>query len=333
MIRYVVAILVALAALAAPAEAQERWRHQDSGISLPRRVGEMRLSQEQDASGGGNYDVILQYGDGNTPVTVYVYRSAYPNAAMWFERVRLAMNEHVGTGGAVAPRSFTLGGASAPNGLREETTMRGGATGVALAQIGEWIVKLRVSSSRLDQAGVAARIDQLLAAFEFARPTPAPLPLAVPGACEGGLPMRGERIGDVSSEALAGAAAFGIVGYAQARGRSGLAAEPGLWCRVTRSELPPRYGTLYRRRDGTGWVALFGDSGRAAAAWPSDVPGERVAYLWASTPASTQVVALYDALPDPNQALAIALPVVVGQGRGLVEIGTEGPRPGTGRKN
>jgi|GEM_PF-3381139 len=332
MFRTVLAAGLACALLAAPVSAQDReWRHEASGISLPRQIGDMRVGRVQDASDGGNYDVIVHLGDSDTVVTLYVYRSAYPNPALWYERTRLAMAETVGSDRVSAePRRFTLGNASAPNGLREEFdlprgsgTMRMNATAVAIAQVGEWMVKARISSRELDRAGIAARMDQLLGALRFARPPAASLPLTVPGPCDGGIPMRGRQLRDVTPEALAGAAAFGLVGYTQARGHGGLAAEPAQWCRVVATQLPARYGSLYRRRDGAAWVALLGDSGRAASSLASDVPGTAQAYVFASSPASTQVVAVYDSVPDPDSALPAAIPVVVGQQRGLVEVGAE----------
>lgn len=328
MYRYLVAFGLACAALAAPAAAQSggEWRHEGSGISLPRQIGEMSLSREQDASGGGNWDVILQYGSTDTPVTVYVYRSAFPNAALWFERTRLAMNEHVGSGSRdAAPRSFTFGGAPAPNGLREEIALQGGrSTAVAMAQVGDWMVKVRITSGSLDRTAITEAMGRLLGAFRFARPTPAPLPLTVPGPCTNDARMRGDPIRNGGPEAMA-AALFVVVGDADARGRSGLAAEPRLWCRAS-TELPVRFGTVYRRIDATGWVALLGDSGMAAAAGPVDIPGEVRAALYASRPASTSVVALYDGIPNPDRAIPVALPVVVGQARGLAEM-TIGPNP------
>jgi hypothetical protein len=337
MLRYFVAFGLACATLAGPAAAQggREWRHEASGVSLPREIGEMRIGQVQDASGGGNWDVIAQLGNGDTPVTLYVYRSAFPNPALWFERTRLAMNDHVGAGARdAAPRSFTLAGAPAPNGLREEIALPGGrATGVAIAQIGEWMVKLRITSNRLDVAGVTARMDQLLGALRFARPATSSLPLTVPGPCEGGLPMRGEQVRNVTPELLAGAAVFGVVGDAEARGHSGLAADPASWCRVVATQLPARFGSLYRRRDSTAWVALLGDSGRSASSMASDLPGRAQAYVFASSPASTQIVAVYDTVPDPDAAVPAAIPVVVGQARGLVEVGAERGRGGRQRKN
>jgi hypothetical protein len=326
MIRTLLALAFAAMLSATPAAAQDMWRHRESGISLPRAVGQMRLTQERDASGGGNYDVILQYGYERTPVTVYIYRSAYPNPALWYERTRLAMNEHVGSGHRdAAPRSFTLGGAPAPNGLREEIQLDPGhSTAIAMAQIGEWMVKVRITSASLDRTGIGEAMDRLLGAMQFARATPAPLPLVVPGPCEGDTRMAGRAItGTGSEEAVAAAAVFGLIGYGEARGIDGLAAHPDQWCRVTATRLPASLGSLYRRRLGNGWVALLGDSGIAAAAVPIDVPGRAQAALFASTTRSTQAVAVYDAMPDPDEAIILAIPVVTGERRGLVEVGAE----------
>lgn len=337
MLRHFAALALACAGLAAPASAQRGdWRHEGSGISLPRQIGEMRMGQVQGASGGGNFDVILQYGDGQTPVTLYVYRSAYPNAALWFERTRLAMNQHVGAGARdAAPRSFTLGGAPSPNGLREEIALPGNrATAVAIAQIGEWVVKARITSSRLDAAAVAQRMDQLLGALRFARPITRAAPLQVPQPC-GEMPrMEGRRLDPNAGNALAEGTVMGIVAYGQARGHTGLAAEPAAWCRDTSTQVPVQFGTVYRERDGTGWVALLGDSGRAAAAFRFDLPGSTRAGGYVSTPASTQVAAVYEGLPHPDAALPEMLPIVVGQARGIAEIGVNpgGARPGRERR-
>ena len=333
---YLFAALIAASAFATPAAAQgNRWRHQDSGISLPRSIGGMNLSREQDASGGGGHDVILRYAQGEDPITVSVYRASYPNAAIWFERVRIAMNMLAGAAGQAAnPRTFTLGGGQAPNGLREEIALpAGGATGVAIAQAGEWLVKVRITSSTLSSAALAERMDRIIAAVQFARPVPAPHPLVVPGPCGDGTPMRGRRIGNVDTQMHARASVFGLVAFGEARGMRGLAAEPAAWCRITNSAVPAQYGSIYRRRDGDGWVALLGDAGRSAAAGPIDLPGEARAGLYVNAPASTQVVAVYDGMPDPGEAVPVALPVVLDQARGIAEIGTERSARPARRKN
>lgn len=328
MIRFLVALAIAFAA--GPAVAQDMWRHDGSGISLPRTVGGLQLNQEQDASGGGGFDVILQYGDDDTAFTVYVYRSAYPNPALWFERTRMAMSTNVGAPvEGVAPESVTLGGASAPNALREDIAIPAGgrfrATSVAIVQAGEWILKARISSRTLDRGGVSAMMDELLGAARFAR-MPAPHPLLVPAPCTDSAAMNGDAVsGRPSDEALGAALVTGIVAMAQARGATGLAAEPAQWCREA-SQIPPQYAAIYRARSGGGWVALIGDSGRAVAAMP--IEGDRGAATFVSLPALTSVAALYDALPQADAAAVQAMPIVGGQARGLVEIGSGAERRG-----
>ena len=124
----------------------------------------MRVGEETEFGGAGRYDVVVQLGEATEPATLYVYRSAYPNPALWFDRVRTAMNRNVNAGGVQAePRAITLGGAPAANGLREEFDLPAGgqwrATAVAIVQAGEWIVKARITSATLDRAGVGARMD------------------------------------------------------------------------------------------------------------------------------------------------------------------------------
>ncbi len=70
---------------------------------------------------------------------------------------------------------------------------------------------------------------------------------------------------------------------------------------------------------------MLGDAGQAASALPIDEPGPARAALYASTPASTQVVAVYRGMPDPNAGLALAIPVVVGQQHGIAQV-TAGAR-------
>ena len=320
-IRLFAAPLAALA-VAAPAQAQELWSHEASGVSIPRTIGDMRVGRERDGSGTG-HDMIVQLGSRDTPVTLYVYRSAYPNAALWFERTRLAMNMNVRSPEqGVAPRTITIGGASAPNGLREDIAIPGGryrATSVAMVQAGEWLVKARVSSTRLDLAGVSARMDQLLGALRFAN-MPAPHPLRVPTACTEANAMSGRPVTDLNEELLAAALPTVVAGETAARGQGGLAANPSAWCRDT-TQVPVGYATVYRARDGSGWVSLLSDSGRAISAMRNETPGPAGAALLAATPSATSLVAIFADLPHPEAGTVAAIPVAVGQAQGLVSVG------------
>ena len=173
---------------AAPAgQTEEAWHHRGSGITVPATIDGMRRGEQRDLSRGGEFDVTTQFGTSDEPVTVYIYRSAYPNVALWFERTRRAMNENLRSQEIdAAPRSFALAG-GAPNGLREEFELPAGgrfrSTAVAMAQTGEWIVKVRITSRSLDRAAIAARMDALLAAMRLPDGRPEPHPLLLPPPC------------------------------------------------------------------------------------------------------------------------------------------------------
>lgn len=318
--------LLALAALVgatAPAFAQsDEWHHAQSGIAIARQIGELRVGETRDLTNGAGMDVVVQLGSEREPATFYVYRSAYPNAALWFERTRLAMAETVQSGGErVEARPFTLGGGDAPNGLREEVALRSGgpfrSSAVALAQVGEWIVKLRITSSTMGAAEIRQRMDQLVAAIRLPDGDRIVHPLVVPLPCSDDMEANGSLVRRPEPIGVAAAAVTGMIAYGEARGRSGLAADPGSWCRMN-SRIPVRYVTLYRHRTEDRWVALVADSGRAVAAH-AVVSGSGAA-TFGSNPARTGVAALYTAMPQPDEAIMQALPVAVGQSEGLATV-------------
>lgn len=313
-------LLLALVALAAPSlAAAQGWRHQPSGIGLAAALPDgMRLGGETDHRRDGS-DVIVQLGDEREPATLYVYRSAYPGAAIWFERTRFAMRTNVGAPTTdVAPRSFTLGAATAPNGLREEIDVPGGgnwrATAVAIAQYGEWMVKVRITSSTLDAAGVARRMDALLAALRFPGAVPAAHPLVVPGPCGQANRMNGRARDETGPDTMM-AGIMLTQAHREARGQEGLIANPAAWCR-DRSGHPENIVSLYRRRDGRAWVALLGDSGLAAGAEAIDAQ----AMSFAASPSSTVLVQMFDGMPAPDPAIEAAIPYAVGRAQGNASV-------------
>jgi hypothetical protein len=320
-------LVAALAVLAPDAALAESWRHGPSGVSIPDLPDGLHTGRVTDSRGDGS-DVFIQLGRDNEPVTFYVYRSAFPNPALWFERTRLAMNVHVGSGNAGAdPRAFTLGGASAPNGLREEIVLAPGntfrTTAVAIAQYGEWMVKVRITSASLDRDGIRARMDRLLAAIHLPGAVPAPVPLLVPGLCPDENRMSG-RMRQTSDEDVAVARAALRRAHDNARGRGGLAAEPAGWCRE-RSGFPTEYGTVYRQRDGRAWTVLLGDSGLAVSALPIDVPDADGAATFTATSAVTALARIYDHMPSPDEAIDPAVPVLVGRERPAAQIDANHP--------
>ena len=312
-------------ALLAPSAAWADWTHAPSGISLPDEIGDMRHGAERDLSNGEKLDVSVQYGTDPEPVTLYVYRASHPNPALWFERTRIAMLDNVGTFEDAAPRSFALGG-PAPNGLRAEFAPTGKAwkaTSVALMQSGEWLIKARVTSTTLDRAGVAARMDRLLAAVRFAKPVAAPLPLRTPAACSVSTPPKGSpRSGE---KIRAAGTVMGIVAMADARGMaSGLSGKPEEWCRDDPADPAMRkMASVYRRLDGKGWTALLGDAGMSAAALDLADTGTKGAALYFTRTGPTMLIQTFDAPPSLDQALGAVTPVLRGEAQPLSTIGTE----------
>ena len=325
-----VALAISLAGLAgahaqpspSTSEAAGDFHHRGSGITLPARIGDMRRGEQRDLSNGGEFDLIVQYGSNTEPATLYIYRSAYPNPALWYERTRRAMNANIAAGAGDAwPRGFALGSGS-QNGLREEIELPEGSrfrsTAVAIAQVGQWMVKARITSPRLDKAGIAARMDALLGGLSLPASESPTHPLRLPSACSESLPLDGSPIrGDRESE-IASATALGAIEFAQARGSGGLAADPSSWCRS--SGPLDQHGSTYRQRDGSAWVVLLGDSGTAISGRSLASTGRDGAAIFASTPAWTRIANVYDSLPSPEQAVEPAVPVLVGQERGLAEI-------------
>lgn len=327
------ALIAALLLCAAftPAVAAD-LRHDASGITVPETIGDMRRGAERDLSDGKALDLMIQYGSDTEPVTLYLYRGAFPNPALWFERTRHAMKLNVGLAtNAVAPRAFTLGGAPAPNGLREEAALTGAgpwrSTAVAIAAAGEWMIKSRITSQTLDQAGVSAKMDRLLGAIRFDKAPAGALPLIVPAACDSEGSYSGKATNRDREKRLAAGMISGVVALSMSRGQSGLAADPNGWCRA-RSGHPAEHLSLYRKRDGETWVALLGDAGRAVIGLPfEEFAGAKGAALLSSNPTSVQIVGLFDGPPPPDTAVLAALPVVAGAQRGLVEIGLGAAEP------
>lgn len=301
MYRRMLLAVAAMVAAAAPAQA-ETWRHARSSIALELPAS-LRVGQERQLRQDGT-DTIVQLGSGDEPVTFYVYRAAYPSPALWFERARHALNANLAaTGQAVTPRPFTLAGAAAPNGLREEIELPGQSgfrsTAIAIAAHGEWLIKVRISSRSRNRAEIARLMDEVLAGVRVQGVAVA-LPLTVPGACGDRARFTGRPSGatDAAGRARLQAATQRL--EAQARGRGGLVAEPAAWCRAA-SAIPGNLISLYRRRDGSEWVALLGDAAAAISAVGAAGAG---AGVYGSTTSGNQLLFLYDGIPTPEEEIA-----------------------------
>lgn len=295
-------IVAAMCMLAATSARAETWRHAQSGISLE-VPADLKIGRVTDSRQDGT-DVALQLGTGDTVITFFVFRAAYPNAAFWYERARHALTASFMLSASPTPRPFTLQGAGGSNGLREEIDVSQSrapkfpgaqSAAVALAGHGEWLIKVRITSASLDRAAIARILDGILAGVRSSQRVGRSHPMTLPGACPDGLAFNGRTSSGGQGNA-AGAAALQDISAA-ARGQLGLARDPSAWCRL-RTTLPTEAVSVFARRDGGGWVALVGDFGAAITAVRTGGSGGP-ALLYGSTSSGNRLLSTYDSVPAP----------------------------------
>ena len=301
--------------------------HKASGAAFQPLVAGQKIVKKADL--GSPYDSVVDYAGDNPAesTTVYIFRSAYPDAGAWFERALHTVGRdiplNIFEAGSTEPmRAF---GATVPNGLQKiySTSEKGPfkTTSMAMAQAGEWLVKIRVTSAELDRAGVAARLAEFASAIRFPDGTAFMAAGEAPAACSApAAAAAGKQV--ASDEAkLALGLAGGIIVAAESR--QPLSAAAGRWCR-SEEGLPAAVGTLFRRADGNGgWVALLGDAGKAVTAVSgTDMAGpqEKTAVVFASAPSFSRAAAFYDAAPSVMTGLAAGLQVLTGRAEPLFEV-------------
>jgi hypothetical protein len=234
------------------------------------------------------------------------------------------------------PVPVTIGGGTSPNGLRWVTPLPGTAqpraTGVVIAQWGEWILKFRVTSLTRDADAVGKRLDQLIGMVHFSTPPAAPLPLKTPAPCTAQAWNNGMLMTDApNDDELAAAMLVATEELGAARGIFGLAKEPDQWCHD--ESLTIGSGTIgfYRSlKKPSEWVMLMGDSGIGVAAHsfqdyaklskPKKLRAK--AALYVSTTKATFAVAMFDNIPLAEAAIDLAMPVAMGQRSGIFSIST-----------
>lgn len=233
------------------------------------------------------------------------------------------MRKRLGVTQAAPPRTFSLGMSTA-NGIRSEVNLSGNppwkSTGLAIAQSGEWLVKIRATSQTLDAGNLARRIDTVLNGMRLPKNELGSLPLTLPAQSGSGTRFAGKQIKTVDDSRKAGAAGAGMMIFAHSAGIAGLAAEPQNWCRA--GSVAGSDAAFYRSLDGNMWVALPTDAGVAISAQMLPGPAGPGAATYVSEPGGTVLTAIYDALPDPATALVQSTAVMEGRDQALAAITT-----------
>lgn len=318
-------LAAALLALASPSLAQtpprtlevpaaKSWQHAATGMILPPVAAGLSRGAIVDRT-SAEHDVSAEYGgeDGLT-TTVYLFRTLLPDPALWTDRAlaAIALRPDLGLDPArlPAPAPFRRPGAASASGLRATLPLSGsGLTGtaVAVAPLNGWLLKVRMTSARLDPAALDARLTAFIDALRWpseARPAAAAAPVAV---CPDSLTFKKAKtvkddMGDVLMSALAGTVEMDQVEKGEA--------EAAVYCREP-GPLKP-YGVYRPDRSRDSYVIALGDSGSALRLVPAlDLlasgrsGGKKVAMTLVEHD-RTSVLPSFNRLPSPEQAMAVA---------------------------
>ena len=327
--------------------AKAAFKHRHSKIQLPPRLAGLprvkALEYESD-----QLDVVSEYAtaDVREAYTIYIYRNVAGSLPVWFDRAR-DMIEHramLGTPTLHAVGEFVPPGRANASGLLATYGVDGKgyrSTGVAVLPVGEWLVKLRASSATLAPAELEARMKAALAEIAWPKkmaPAPAAAPIA---ACATALALSGDakpvEKDDESGAAMLVGALLGQAGAFQAPPKASPAPPAVRWCRDP-IEVPDA-GVYRADEQKDGYFVAVADAGRGLSVGPNagnllledekKAGGERyeVRMILLS---QTMTSPLFDRLPPPAQALAIAREGrfatsfgTWGKGKGQINVSTE----------
>ena len=223
---------------------------------------------------------------------------------------------------------FRRPGASAASGLRATLPIAAPgltSTAVAVVPLQGWLLKVRMTSGRLDRAALDARLTAFIEALRWpgeSTPARAAAPVAP---CPDSLAFRKAKVvrddtADVLLNAITGSIELDEVEAGKA--------EPVVYCREAG---PLRAYGVYRpngRRDS--YVIAIGDAGRALRLAPAltldlfasgGSSGRRVAMTLLEHD-RTSVLPSFNRLPSPDQAMAVAFS---GQPRETISVTTAPP--------
>jgi hypothetical protein len=177
--------LATCTALAAPASAQPTpipispaatWKQEEAKLEMPPGIDGFRREDLVDY-GDQRLDVSGTYKDpaSRTTATLYLFRPSIANVGLWHDRSLASIQPHgpLGTidrATAVTAPIVLHGPGGGATGLRTVMPVSGGAfvsTGLAMFQLRDWLVAVRMSSQTLDQTQLAARLDSFVAALSY----------------------------------------------------------------------------------------------------------------------------------------------------------------------
>jgi hypothetical protein len=283
------------------------WRHANSGMTMPVTLSGFPRTQVREYE-APELDVVGTWRRGDDDeLTVYVTRSTAGSVPVWFDRATWAI-ESRSVYGRLTPAqpsaALRVPGAAVDTGLIATWTTEGAfrGTGVAILPVGEWLVKLRYSSTSRDGAAVADVLRTAVAGLGWPAAIPAAAAAQPIAACADQLSYKGTAKDAPASMQTALAGALGSLAVQGASGTR------PTFCREGQRD--QAFG-LYRP-DGASdrYLLALSDAGRGVVVGPGIGPllDEKAKPSWSvnlALPGQTINFAPQDRLPRPERALAL----------------------------
>jgi len=325
------ALLIALpasqpaAAQATPIQIGEKatWRQDDARFTLPPMLDGLVRTQIVDY-GDRRLDVSATYRDADdeTYATVYLFRPAIADAAMWHERALLSIRPHETLGdpdhGSADTVAVVLPGEEVSRALLTVMPLTGKdwrSTGLAVFQLRDWLVKVRMSSPTLAPAELTARLQSLVAALDHAKADPSEGSLAPMAACADALKFKSARRAgkpDIGATLMlglfaGGLAQKGVEGDDEANEFESLS--PNAYCRDEASQAA--YGVYRRGGTSDGYTITIADAGVSVGVHRNSLTGllegKDSADYWVtlSNPYETATYRGFRSMPKPEQVIDV----------------------------
>lgn len=243
------------------------WQHAETGLVLSSTIAGLARNKIED-NGTSELDVLAEYEstDKSLIATVYLFRSQVPSVPLWFDRAKTVLESRktspVAAPGPAPVRAFALAAGGAETGLRvvypvQDATYS--ATGLAVAPMKDWLVKVRMTAG----SGDAAALDEKLAAFVSAIRWPAQSASASPAVpvepCPEPLKLkRAKMIKPDMNQAVMGS----FLATLASKGSSAAPA-PAVYCRDPDQSVA--HGVYRPDANSSAYVLALADSGRAVS--------------------------------------------------------------------
>lgn len=324
-----------LLALASPSiEAQPRlrplqvpanasWQHAETGLVLPPMIDGLSRRNVSDTS-AEELDISSNYesADGQLTTTVYLFRPQIASVPLWFDRARTVFEQlnrfAVAASGPLPTRAFALGEDPQSSGLGIVYPLSDGdyaASGIAVASMGGWIVKLRTSAKSMDAAALETRLAAFMRAMRLPKGLALTAATAELSACPAPLKLKQAKMvrPDMTQTLLV--SVLSIAASSKPR------AAPGTFCKEAAGSA--NYGLYRADASSNSYIMGLADSGRLiSVAETMDLTRQNKRASYSVTLMDlgrTSVFPSFDRLPKPDQVVKM-----LGTSRPLssVKVGT-----------